>query len=104
MQVVSEWNYYNTQSAAWVDVGVYRDIVQAEDLRPFEIKSMAGFDPKKVKNISYCCTLIAFLVVCVPLASVSGFSSQMSYLSHIYNNDLLLPTDFSRLNYVFCGI
>ena len=83
MQVVSEWNYYNTQSAAWVDVGVYRDIVGAEDLRPFEIKPMAGFDPKKVKNISDCCKLKAFLVVCLPLASVYGFSSQMRYISNL---------------------
>lgn len=49
MQVVSHWNPYKTEAAAWVDVGVYRLAVETSDFREFEIRPpMDAFNPSKV--------------------------------------------------------
>lgn len=50
MQVVSHWNLFKTEAAAWLDIGIYRFAVEADDLRPFEIAPLNAYDPSKVSD------------------------------------------------------
>lgn len=52
MRVVSHWNPYKTEAAAWIDVGIFRFAVEASDLREFEIRPpVDAFHPNKVSLI-----------------------------------------------------
>lgn len=48
MAIVSKWNYFHTEAAAWMDVGIYRDASDSGDFTPFIIRRLEGFEDKKV--------------------------------------------------------
>ena len=47
MEISAHANIFNTDSIAWVDIGLYRDAVKEGDFRPFQLQRLQNMDRNK---------------------------------------------------------
>ena len=69
MEILATWNPFQTEAAAWVDIGMYKSAVEQQDFRPFQISRLVGYEPNKVsinnKQLYYLIVLI-YISVAIP--------------------------------------
>lgn len=49
MHILSKWNPFQTEAAAWADIGLYKKSVEMKDFRPFRLSRLPGFNRDKVR-------------------------------------------------------
>ena len=47
MEISAHPNIFNTDSIAWVDIGLYWDAVKEGDFRPFQLQRLQNMDRNK---------------------------------------------------------
>ena len=62
MEISAHANIFNTDSIAWVDIGLYRDAVKEGDFRPFQLQRLQNMDRDKVGIITTCVTYMLVLI------------------------------------------
>ena len=73
MEILATWNPFQTEAAAWVDIGMYKSAVEQQDFRPFQISRLVGYEPNKVsinnKQLYYLIVLINICFCCYTMFS-----------------------------------